>query len=295
MSNKKKRPAAVVTAAGKSNSKKNTDKNHADAEKRAKKLIESKQKEQLLREKKSEEIKKKRAQQSEQQKKLEQKEQRKNQRKTEWNEWQKRCAVKIQIFRKRFKYYTSKEFLNSFNYKRIFLFIVLPLILIVAGLISLFKTVPFNVPSDIRAYQYNGKLENESSVNDNVFAAQQRDYLKELEIHGSRKFDFYINPVVKVEDDGFTHNLCFGNPEGNDFILIATVFDSKGTVVYRSLGLSDGKEINVAKMFESLEYGMHEMTVAVNAYDKKTNKKIGTKYAEIKLAVGVNGDEEQKD
>lgn len=291
MSDKKKRPAAVKTAAGKSNSKQNTKKSKAEAEKYAKKLIENKQKEQLLRQKKSEEIKKKRAQQSEQQKKAEQKEQKKTQKKNELNKWRERSAVRLKKIQKKFKYYTSKKFLGSFNYGRIFLFIVVPLVLIVFGFISLFKTVPFNVPSEIRSYEYKGRLEDEASICENVFKAQQEDYLNELEIRGSRKFNFYINPVVKIEDDGFTHNLCFGNPEGNDCVLIATIFDSDGKLIYRSLGLVDGMEINNAKMFESLEYGMHSVKVAVNAYDKKTNEKIGTKYAEIKLVIGVDNDE----
>lgn len=291
MSDKKKRPAAVKTAAGKTNSKQNTKKSKADAERYAKKLIENKQKEQLLRQKKSEEIKKKRAQQSEQQKKAELKEQKKTQKKNELIEWRERSAVRLKRFRKKFKYYTSKKFLGSFNYGRIFLFIVVPLVLIILGFVNLFKTVPFNVPSEIRSYEYKGRLEDETALCENVFKAQQEDYLNELEIRGSRKFDFYINPVIKVEDDGYTHNLCFGNPEENDCVLIATIFDSDEEVIYRSLGLVDGTEINDAKMFESLKYGIHNVKVAVNAYDKKTNEKIGTKYAEIKLAVGVDGDE----
>ena len=64
-------------------------------------------------------------------------------------------------------------------------------------------------------------------------------------------------------------------------------------MLYRSLGLESGREINKAKLFKELSYGVHDVKVAVNAYDKATNKKIGTKYAKIKIAVGVeyNGEE----
>ena len=76
-------------------------------------------------------------------------------------------------------------------------------------------------------------------------------------------------------------------------MLIATVYDKENTVLYRSLGLEPGKEINRAKLFGEMSYGKHDVKVAVNAYDKNTNKKIGTRYAKIKIAVGVeyNGEE----
>ena len=98
---------------------------------------------------------------------------------------------------------------------------------------------------------------------------------------------------MNVRDDFSTEDLCFGNPKSNDCILIATVYDSDGEVLYRSLGLESGREINKAKLFKELSYGVHDVKVAVNAYDKATNKKIGTKYAKIKIAVGVeyNGEE----
>ena len=88
-------------------------------------------------------------------------------------------------------------------------------------------------------------------------------------------------------------DLCFGNTKTNDFVLIATVYDKDNTVLYRSLGLEPGKEINRAKLFGEMSYGIHDVKVAVNAYDKNTNKKIGTRYAKIKIAVGVeyNGEE----
>lgn len=291
MSNTKKRPAAAKTVAGKSNSKKNIQKSNTKAEKNAKKLIENKHKEQLQRQKRSEEIRKKRAQQSEEQRKAEQKQLKKIQRKTEFDNLIKKSKKRFKKFQKKFRYYTSKKFLSSFHYGRIFLFIIVPVFLIVFGIISMFKTVPFNVPAEIRNYEYKGRLETEIELSDNTFKAQQKDFLKNLEIRGSKKFDFYINPVISIEDDGLTHNLFFGNPEENDCILIATIFDGSGKVVYRSLGLVDGKEIDDAKMFESLKYGMHEVKVAVNAYDKETHSKIGTRYAEIKLAVGVDSDE----
>lgn len=290
-SNKKKnKPAAVKSAAGKTNSQKKPSDNknkekerqRAEAEKQAKRLIEEKQKQKKQQQKKSEEIHKRRAKADEKNQKIQKKTEIKTGRK-------KKRTDKLNKIREKIKYLTSKEFLSSINYLRVFVFIILPVVLIVVGGIGISRTVVLNVPSEIRSYDFGGRLESESAAKPSVFNSQQQQvFIDALKASGSRKFDFYINSVVPVDDDGVTDELCFGNPTGNDYVLIATVFDKNDEIIYRSLGLESGKEINNAKMFTSLSYGLHEVKVAVNAYDRKTNEKIGTKYAAIKLAVGVD-------
>lgn len=284
MSNKKNVPVADKTVAGKNNYKRKKQ-----AEKDAKRVLEEKERKQKQREKRSEEIRKQRQKVSARnnriaekaEKKKRSKEHRKNRRDN---------------FRTKFKYYTSKEFLGSFNYFRIFTFIILPIALIVTGIVCVSHSVFVNVPTDIRKTEFNGRLESETVAQESVFNAQQQQvFMDALKARGSRSFEFYFNSVVDVNDDFSTDVLCFGNPESNDCVLIATVYDGD-TVLYRSLGLEPGREINRAKLFGELSYGVHDVKVAVNAYDKNTNEKVGTKYAEIKLAVGVdyNGEKKEK-
>ena len=284
MSNKKNVPVADKTVAGKNNYKRKKQ-----AEKDAKRVLEEKERKQKQREKRSEEIRKQRQKVSARnnriaekaEKKKRSKEHRKNRRDN---------------FRTKFKYYTSKEFLGSFNYFRIFTFIILPIALIVTGIVCVSHSVFVNVPTDIRKTEFNGRLESETVAQESVFNAQQQQvFMDALKARGSRSFEFYFNSVVDVNDDFSTDDLCFGNPESNDCVLIATVYDGD-TVLYRSLGLEPGREINRAKLFGELSYGIHDVKVAVNAYDKNTNEKVGTKYAEIKLAVGVdyNGEKKEK-
>ncbi len=284
MSNKKNVPVADKTVAGKNNYKRKKQ-----AEKDAKRVLEEKERKQKQREKRSEEIRKQRQKVSARnnriaekaEKKKRSKEHRKNRRDN---------------FRTKFKYYTSKEFLGSFNYFRIFTFIILPIALIVTGIVCVSHSVFVNVPTDIRKTEFNGRLESETVAQESVFNAQQQQvFMDALKARGSRNFEFYFNSVVDVNDDFSTDDLCFGNPESNDCVLIATVYDGD-TVLYRSLGLEPGREINRAKLFGELSYGVHDVKVAVNAYDKNTNEKVGTKYAEIKLAVGVdyNGEKKEK-
>ena len=284
MSNKKNMPVADKTVAGKNNYKRKKQ-----AEKEAKRVLEEKERKQKQREKRSEEIRKQR-----------QKVSAKNNRIAEKAEKKKRSKEhrknRRDNFRTKFKYYTSKEFLGSFNYFRIFTFIILPIALIVTGIVCISHSVYVNVPTDIRKTEFNGRLESETVALESVFNAQQQQvFMGALKARGSRSFDFYFNSVVDVDDDFSTDDLCFGNPESNDCVLIATVYDGD-TVLYRSLGLEPGREINRAKLFGELSYGVHDVKVAVNAYDKNTNGKIGTKYAEIKLAVGVdyNGEKKEK-
>lgn len=284
MSNKKNVPVADKTVAGKNNYKRKKQ-----AEKDAKRVLEEKERKQKQREKRSEEIRKQR-----------QKVSAKNNRIAEKAEKKKRSKEhrknRRDNFRTKFKYYTSKEFLGSFNYFRIFTFIILPIALIVTGIVCISHSVFVNVPTEIRKTEFNGRLESETVAQESVFNAQQQQvFMDALKARGSRSFNFYFNSAVDVDDDFSTDDLCFGNPESNDCVLIATVYDGD-TVLYCSLGLEPGREINKAKLFSELSYGVHDVKVAVNAYDKNTNEKIGTKYAEIKLAVGVdyNGEKKEK-
>ena len=284
MSNKKNVPVAGKTVAGKNNynKKKDAQRKKAEAEKNAKRLIEEKRKKQKQREKRSEEIRRQRQ-------KISAKETRTAERKAKLLHKRRKAR-----FVKKIRYYTSKRFLSSLNYFRIFTCIILPISLIITASICISQSVLVNVPADIRAAEFNGRVESETVSGDSIFNVQQQQvFVDAIKSKGSRKFSFYFNSVVNVGDDFSTDDLCFGNPKTNDFVLIATVYDKDNTVLYRSLGLEPGKEINRAKLFGEMSYGIHDVKVAVNAYDKNTNKKIGTRYAKIKIAVGVeyNGEE----
>jgi hypothetical protein len=293
MSDKKKKPAAAQTVAGKTNSGKNNpnktkkeqEKKRAEVAKQAQRVQEERLKAERERAKKSEDIRKRREKQKAKDEKAEKKQ--KNQLRR-LDERKRQLGIAKKIWGK-VEYYTSKEFLGSFNYTRILLFAVLPIVLIAVGISFVIQATFLNVPADILSYEYNGRLESSFTAKKSVFNRQQQDvFIEALDAHGSNKFEFYINSVIPVDDDSSTEELCFGNPEGNDCILVATIFDSDGDILYRSLGLESGKEVNDATLFKELPYGTHKVKVAVNAYDKETNKKIGTKYAHIKLSVGVD-------
>ncbi len=292
MSNKKKKPAAGKTVAGTTNSgkinpdknKKQIEKQKAEAAKQAQRVQEERQKAERERAKKSEDIRKRREKQKVKEEKTEKKQLGKEKRSTE----RKKKVVFLKKVWEKISYYTSKEFLGSFNYIRIFLFVVLPIVLLGFGISALVQATFLNVPTEIRNYEFNGRLESSLIAKDSAFNSQQQEvFIETLDAHGSRKFDFYINSSVPVGDNGEIEELCFGNPN-DDYVLVATIFDSDGEVLYRSLGLENGKEINEVKLFKEVAYGTHKVKVAVNAYDKNTNEKIGTKYARIKLSVGVD-------
>lgn len=280
MANKNNRPASdKASVAGKNNLKKKKE-----DEKYAQRISEERIRKQKLQEKRSAEIQKQRKKQSELEKKQQQKVDNKELKKEKRN---KRSQSTKIIFSK-IKYYTSKSFFSKINFKRVFIFVVLPIVIIIVGINLALKSVPANVPLSIRSYDYNGRTESENTAVESVFNSQQKDVMvKALNAKGNRKVKFYINSIINIDDYNETQNLNFGNVSSSDYVLVATVYDKSGNVLYRSLGLEKDREINNAKFFRDIPYGKHNVKVAVTAYDKETNQKIGTKYAKIQLAVGV--------
>ena len=295
MSNKKKKPAAVKSVAGKTNSgkkipenKKNIQKQKAEAEKQAQRVREERLKAERERARKSEELQKRREKQRIRDEKTEKKTEARakiaSSVKGEVDSFRSGC----QKIGKKLRYYTSKDFLGSFRYSRILIFIVLPLVLIGVGIYFLFLTPLVAVPSEIRELEFSGRIESGLTAKPSSFSdSQQAMFIDSTAARGTDEFDFYFNTSVTLDDNGETKNLRFGNPQGNGCILVATVYDDDGRVLYRSLGLDEGKEINSVRFFEEIAFGTHDVKVAVNAYDGKTYEKIATKYAEITLSVGV--------
>ncbi|MBO5421439.1 MAG: hypothetical protein J6A67_05820 [Clostridia bacterium] len=295
MANKKAKPAAGKSVAGTTNSGKNNpdkakkqiEKQKAEAAKQAQRVQEERLKAERERAKKSEDIRKRREKQKALAEKNEKKILDKEKRQSQW----KNVLSLLKKIWEKVSYYTSKEFLSSFNYTRIILFVILPIVILVFVISFLVQATVFNVPTEIRNYEFNGRVESHVVAKESTFNSQQQSvFIETLDAHGSRKFDFYINSSIPVGDNGEISELCFGNPNEEDYVLVATVFDSDGEVLYRSLGIESEREINEVKLFKEVAYGTHKVKVAVNAYDSETNEKIGTKYARIKLSVGVDED-----
>ena len=288
------RPAAGKSVAGKNNSghknslsDKELKRRRSQADKDAKRLQKEKERRQLAREKKSADIHKRREAQNKRELKLNEK---KEQREIKESKRQIR-SNSFKKFLNKLRYYTSRRFLKSFNYGRIFMFVILPAALIVFGSVSFAHSAFANVPGEIRNFTYEGRTETGAVVGESVFNSQQISvFTSTLKSHGSRKFKFYINSRIHIDDDGKTTDLCFGNPSENGSVIIATIFDKDGKILYRSLGLEPGYEMNNVTFFEKLPYGTHNVKVCVNAYDAASHEKIGTRYAKIQLLVGVDSD-----
>lgn len=296
MSNKKNKPAAEKSVAGKTNSgaknpeksKKQIEKQKAQAEKQAQRVREERQRAERERAKKSEDIQKRREKQRVKDEKTEKKNESKEKLHTSVKKIADSVKKTVNNTSEKVRYYTSKEFLGSFRYTRIFVFLVFPLVLICIG-IAMFLKIPYvNIPEEIRQLEFTGRIESSTTAKPIQFSeSQQRKLIDSVNAVGFGDFVFYINTDIALDDNAETTTLRFGNPQENGCILVATIFDENGQILYRSLGLTEGKEINTAKFFEEIEYGTHEVKVAVNAYDSETNEIIATKYAKIKLSVGV--------
>ncbi len=281
MSDKKTMPASEKSAAGKNNLKAKKQ-----AEKNAQKIIDEKLKKKKQQAKRSHEIQEQRKKQKETEQKKQLKEELCRQKLL------KKIQAKENIRKayKKFRYYTSAEFLVKVNYKKVFLYIILLVVAVITGIVILVNSVFMNVPTAIRNEEFSGKFESDTSATESILNKQQKNVMvKLLREKGCKDFDFYINSVVEIDDKFRTNSLMFGNM--SDYVLVATIYDNDGTVLYRSLGLKPNKEINEATFFDEMEYGQHNVKVAVNAYNKKTYEKIGTKFAELSLTIGVDFDE----
>ncbi|MBP9989308.1 MAG: hypothetical protein KBT46_07395, partial [Ruminococcus sp.] len=186
MSNKNFKPATDKSSAvGKNNFKQ-----RKDIDKYGMKIAAERDKKIKQQEKRSAEIKKQRQKQTEIETKQKQKADNKQQR-------QEKHQSNISAFKKflnRVKYIFSFEFLMTVNFKRVFLFIVLPLVVIVSIIVIIANSVFANVPLSIRSFEYNGRIESENIAAESVYNNKQKEiFVDTLNSKGSKKVKFYIN------------------------------------------------------------------------------------------------------
>lgn len=284
MSNGKKMPVAEKSAAGKSNLKQNSSaKKKNNDEKNARKIVSGLQKERERLEKQSRRV------QGERQKQKARSE--KKQVKREFCVLVRKKLGKVRTgfdkLRKRLGYYFSREFLSSLNYVRIFLCLVLPFLILTAGIISFSKSTFATVPSAVRNFEFEGGMTDER----NSAAVNHTDVFRRVQMFGLAKIklrdnECYINRSIHSGDDFICNDIYFENPSDNDCVMILTLIDEKKRVIYRSLGVKPGTELTEIQLFDGVSYGTHEIIACVNAYNPETMKRISAKHITARLDIG---------
>lgn len=185
-----------------------------------------------------------------------------------------------------------KLFSEKYNVFKIAVAAVLAIALLSAVIVFAVNllSVKFGVPDEVANAEFKGRLEPETvAVSSSVSPQQQKKLAKSLKTKGSNTaFDFYVNDEIIIDEYDDPALLEFGSVSENDCILMFFILDENDNIIYRSLGVKPGCEVRSVSFFDELPYGTHKAKIVVNGYDEKTNKKVGTQCAEIKIKIGVD-------
>lgn len=279
----KKKPAVGSPAAGSNNSKKKSAQKQTKQQKSNKPSAPEKQKKQksVVPDKQREKQKKQKLSETEKQSKR-QKKQKSSAPEKQQNDTQKQHSF-IESF---------KRFSEKYNVFKIAVAAVLAIALLSAAVIfavNLFS-VKIGIPDEVANAEFKGRLEPETAaVSSSLSPQQQKKLAKAVKVNGNKSaFDFYVNDEIVIDEYNDPALLEFGSVSGNDCILMFFILDENDNIIYRSLGVKPGCEVRSVSFFDELPYGTHEAKIVVNGYDAKTDKKVGTQCAEIKIKIGVD-------
>lgn len=108
-------------------------------------------------------------------------------------------------------------------------------------------------------------------------------------IYRNAKFDFFALSEYDLADTDDTMPLTLSNPSYNDCVIIFTITDGNGKVLYRSLGVESGMMVPNVKFNSPLDYGENDLKLYVTAFTTKEKNgkteyiKLGNSIANIKI------------
>jgi len=161
----------------------------------------------------------------------------------------------------------------------------LVLLTVAAIAISVFS---YEVPEKAIPF-YRGLTEPLVNVRDIEFDLEQQ--LREaaaIDVKGdTKKFKFYANNSLMIDEWYERIPLVLGNVKSNECDFIVSVLDEDDTLLYRSMGLVPGKYLPAIKLFNEMPYGTYDLTVVVAAYDPDSFENIGVQHMKLKLVIGI--------
>ncbi len=167
-----------------------------------------------------------------------------------------------------------------------------------AALIALIvKFVPAMFASDSVPEIYTGRDYESSELGVGIISItdeQQMEYVKQTNAKGNtRAFKFYANTEMQILTSTSSLPISVANPTSSRVVLLFTLVDENGAMLYRSRGITPGQYLNNITLYKPLEYGDNELTLYVSAFSAEEGKDGGTEYkkegtqrAKIKIKVG---------
>ncbi len=194
----------------------------------------------------------------------------------------------------------KKNIFSKFNFKKIKLtkknvIIALVAIVTLAALISVLSVIQIG-KTDYSPAIYSGKSFEDSEVGViSISDEKQSELIKKTDASGNTsKFSFYANTVMTVTSPDSSLPITIANPTTSDKIILCTIVNDDGVIVYRSLGILPGRFLNKVKLSQYLDYGKNELTLYVSAFktseagSELTYKKVGTQKAKLEVNVGTD-------
>ncbi|MBQ7654853.1 MAG: hypothetical protein IJS17_07265 [Clostridia bacterium] len=103
------------------------------------------------------------------------------------------------------------------------------------------------------------------------------------------RFDFYALTELDYTDANTTLPMSLANPSYNKYVLVFTITNGEGEILYRSLGVRPGYMLTYISLSRNIPYGENELKLYVTAFKEKeskeetTYKKVGNSIATLKL------------
>jgi hypothetical protein len=155
--------------------------------------------------------------------------------------------------------------------------------------VAILRNIELSFTENVAKSLYNGGVR----VFEVTFDPSDNETIKNTKAKGNKnKFSFYANTAVQVSAPDSLLPIAISNPTVSEEILVCSLVNSDGVVVYRSLGIVPGKYLNNIRLSQYLDYGNNELMLYVSAFRAETKdgkvefEKVGTQRAEIEVLVG---------
>lgn len=162
------------------------------------------------------------------------------------------------------------------------------LVLAVMLFLGVFKTEEAKAATAV----YYGREESDFSVSDISSSLEEQHKMSDdmdLDFDNA-KFDFYCVTECEYSDASPLLALSLSNPSYNDYVLVFTITNGEGEVLFRSLGIKPGKMLDYVNFTRNIPYGENELKLYVTAFDTKERKdgtkdyiKVGNSIATMKM------------
>ena len=192
-------------------------------------------------------------------------------------------SIEIKLPQLDFKKVTKKQII-----------IIAAAVVVLAALISVISVLDFGGDKGYYPSIYSGRSFDDSEVSLIAISAEkQAEHIRNTEVKGDKnKFAFYANTAISVSEPDSLLPIAFSNPTINEDILLCSLVNKDGVVVYRSLGVVPGRYLTNIRLSRYLDYGVNELTLYVSAFraegteDDYHFEQIGTQKAKIEVHVG---------